>query len=250
MNASVALGIVAVVVVGTILIGLRGVRGVAMDPQEYILGGRRFGALLLWLLLAGEIYTTFTFLGAAGWAYGKGAPAYYILCYGTLAYVISFFLAPPIHRIARERGYLTGPDFFTDRYGNRALGALVALLGFVMLVPYVTLQLTGLQILVQIAGYGAIDPLGAVAVGFFLVAAFTYVAGLRGAAWASVVKDALVLLGVVFAGLALPAHFFGSPAGALDAVLHDHPNWLTIAGPLNYPFCDWELEALRRRLDR
>ena len=94
MNAGVALGIVAVVVVGTILIGLRGVRGVAMDPQEYIVGGRRFGALLLWLLLAGEIYTTFTFLGAAGWAYGKGAPAYYILCYGTLAYVISFFLAP------------------------------------------------------------------------------------------------------------------------------------------------------------
>ncbi|MBV8369053.1 MAG: sodium:solute symporter family protein [Candidatus Eremiobacteraeota bacterium] len=231
MNAAVALGIVAAVVLGTILIGLRGVRGVAMDPQEYIVGGRRFGALLLWLLLAGEIYTTFTFLGAAGWAYGKGAPAYYILCYGTLAYVISFFLAPPIHRIARERGYLTGPDFFTDRYGSRALGALVALLGFVMLVPYVTLQLTGLQILVQIAGYGSINPLGAVAVGFFLVAAFTYIAGLRGAAWASVVKDALVLLGVLFAGLVLPAHFFGSPAGALDAVLRDHPNWLTIAGP-------------------
>jgi len=231
VNAAVALGIVAAVVLGTILIGLRGVRGVAMDPQEYIVGGRRFGALLLWLLLAGEIYTTFTFLGAAGWAYGKGAPAYYILCYGTLAYVISFFLAPPIHRIARERGYLTGPDFFTDRYGSRALGALVALLGFVMLVPYVTLQLTGLQILVQIAGYGSINPLGAVAVGFFLVAAFTYIAGLRGAAWASVVKDALVLLGVLFAGLVLPAHFFGSPAGALDAVLRDHPNWLTIAGP-------------------
>jgi len=100
-----------------------------------------------------------------------------------------------------------------------------------MLVPYVTLQLTGLQILVQIAGYGTINPLGAVALGFFLVAAFTYIAGLRGAAWASVVKDALVLLGVLFAGLALPAHFFGSPAGALDAVLRDHPNWLTIAGP-------------------
>ena len=212
-------------------LGFLASRGKDMSLEQWTVGGRGFGAIFVFLLLAGEIYTTFTFLGAAGWAYGKGAPAYYILCYGTLAYVISFFLAPPIHRIARERGYLTGPDFFTDRYGSRALGALVALLGFVMLVPYVTLQLTGLQILVQIAGYGAINPLGAVAVGFFLVAAFTYVAGLRGAAWASVVKDALVLLGVLFAGLALPAHFFGSPAGALDAVLHDHPNWLAIAGP-------------------
>lgn len=231
MSAGVALAIVAVVVVATILLGLRGVRGVAMDPQEYIVGGRRMGALLLWLLLAGEIYTTFTFLGAAGWAYGKGAPAYYILCYGTLAYILSFFLAPPIHRIARERGYLTGPDFFADRYASKLLGALVALLGFVMLVPYVTLQLTGLQILLQIAGYGTFNPLAAVAIGFFVIAVFTFVAGLRGAAWASVAKDGLVLIGVIFAGIVLPSQFFGSPAGAMDAVLRDHPNWLTIAGP-------------------
>ena len=231
MNAAIALGIVAVVVVATIALGLRGVRGVTMDPQEYIVGGRRIGALLLWLLLAGEIYTTFTFLGAAGWAYGRGAPAYYILCYGTLAYIISFFLAPRVHRIARERGYLTGPDFFRDRYDSRLLGALVALLGFVMLVPYVTLQLTGLQILLQIAGFGSINALAAVAIGFFVIALFTFVAGLHGTAWASVAKDALVLVGVLFAGIVLPAHFFGSPAGAMDAVLRDHPGWLTIAGP-------------------
>jgi SSS family solute:Na+ symporter len=231
MNAQIALGIIAVVVIATIGLGLFGVRGVKMDPQEFIVGGRRIGPLLLWLLLAGEIYTTFTFLGAAGWAYGRGAPAYYILCYGTIAYVISFFLAPPIHRIARERGYLTGPDFFVDRYGSKLLGALVALLGFLMLVPYVTLQLTGLQILLQIAGYGAFNSLVAVAIGFFVVAIFTYVTGLRGTAFASIAKDLLVLLGVIFAGILLPIHFFGSPAGARDAVLRDHPNWLTLAGP-------------------
>jgi SSS family solute:Na+ symporter len=231
MNAAIALGIIAVVVLATLALGIAGVRGVKMDPQEYIVGGRRIGALLLWLLLAGEIYTTFTFLGAAGWTYGKGAQAYYILCYGTLAYVIAFFLTPAIHRISRERGLLTGPDFFTDRYGSKLLGALVALLGFVMLVPYVTLQLTGIQILVHIASFGAINPLLAVGIGFFLIAIFTYVVGLRGTAWASVAKDGLVLIGVIFAGIVLPSHFFGSPAGALDAVQRDHPGWLTIAGP-------------------
>ncbi len=231
MSAVVALAIVGAVIAGTLILGLLGVRGVRMNPSQYIVGGRSFGALLLWLLLAGETYTTFTFLGAAGWAYGRGAPAYYILCYGALAYILSYFLAPPIHRIARERGMLTGPDFFADRYASRPLGVLVALVGFVMLVPYATLQLTGVQILLRIAGYGAIDPLVAVAVAFALITLFTYVTGLRGAAWASVVKDALVLAGVVFAGIVLPVHFFGSPAGALDAVLRDHPGWLTIAGP-------------------
>ena len=232
MNAAVALAIVAVVVVATVALGVLSVRGIAMDPHEYIVGGRRFGALLLWLLLAGEIYTTFTFLGAAGWAYGKGAPAYYILCYGTIAYIISYFLAPPIHRIARERGFLTGPDYFRDRYGSRTLAGLVALLGFCMLVPYATLQLTGVQILLGIAGYGAFNPAVAVAVAFALITGFTYLTGLRGAATASIVKDGLVLLGVLFAGIVLPVHFFGSPAGALDAVQRDHPGWLTIAGPL------------------
>ncbi|HTJ25971.1 MAG TPA: sodium:solute symporter family protein [Candidatus Limnocylindria bacterium] len=231
MNPGIALGIIAAVVVGTIALGLFGVRGVRMDPHEYIVGGRRIGALLLWLLLAGEIYTTFTFLGAAGWAYGRGAPSYYILCYGTVAFILSYFFAPPLHRLARERGFLTGPDFFADRYGSRVLATIVALLGFVMLVPYATLQLTGVQILLRVAGYGAIDPLAAVGIAFALIAVFTYASGLRGAAWASVAKDGLVLIGVIFAGIVLPIHFFGSPAGAFDAVLRDHPGWLTIAGP-------------------
>ncbi len=100
-----------------------------------------------------------------------------------------------------------------------------------MLVPYVTLQLTGIQILVRIAGFGRINPLAAVAIAFFLIALFTFVAGLRGAAWAAVAKDGLVLIGVIFAGIVLPVHFFGSPAGALEAVQRDHPGWLTIAGP-------------------
>src|SRR5215831_13939487 len=60
-----------------------------MDLEQWTVGGRGFGALFVFLLMAGEIYTTFTFLGGSGFAYGKGAPAYYILCYGTLAYVIS-----------------------------------------------------------------------------------------------------------------------------------------------------------------
>ncbi|MEO7039576.1 MAG: sodium:solute symporter family protein, partial [Candidatus Elarobacter sp.] len=153
MNATVALGIVALVVVATIALGVRSVRGIAMNPQEYIVGGRRFGALLLWLLLAGEIYTTFTFLGGSGYAYGKGAPAYYILCYGCLAYVISYWLLPPIWRFAKERGLVSQPDFFVAKYNSHALGVLVSIVGIVALIPYMVLQLKGLGIIVATASY-------------------------------------------------------------------------------------------------
>ncbi len=219
---------VVVVLALTFGLGIYGVRRVTMDPEQYIVGGRSFGAVFLWLLLAGEIYTSFAFLGAAGWAYGRGAPAFYILCYGTIAYVLSYFLLPPIWRLAREHGFLTGPDLFVHQYRSRALGTLVALVGFVFLIPYVTLQLSGVQVLLRIAGYGALDSLAAVALAFMLVALFVFGTGLRGAAWASIVKDALVLLAVVFAGVVLPIHFFGSPAAVVDRVLVQYPHWMTL----------------------
>ncbi|HEU5480953.1 MAG TPA: sodium:solute symporter family protein, partial [Candidatus Tumulicola sp.] len=142
---AVALTIVAVLVLGTIALALFGVRNVRMDPQQFIVGGRSFGTVLLWVLMAGEIYTSFTFLGAAGWAYGFGAPAYYILAYGSCAYVIGYFLLPAIWRVGKERSLLTSPDFFADRYDSRALGVMAGIIQFGVMVPYVTLQLSGLQ---------------------------------------------------------------------------------------------------------
>ncbi|MGB6713944.1 MAG: sodium:solute symporter family protein, partial [Candidatus Cybelea sp.] len=192
-GATVALSIVAVVVLGTIAFALFGVRRIKMDPQQYIVGGRSFGTLFLWVLMAGEIYTTFTFLGIAGLSYSQGAPAYYILAYGTTAYIIAYFLTPAIWRVGKEHGLLTGPDFFEVRYGSRALTLGVAVLQFLMIVPYVSLQLSGLQILLRIAGYGMYDATVSVCIGFIVLALFVYGAGLRGTAWASVVKDVFVL---------------------------------------------------------
>lgn len=226
--AGVALTIVAVVILATIGLALAGVRRFKMDPQQYIVGGRSFGTLFLWVLLAGEIYTSFTFLGMAGWTYGMGAPAYYIFAYGTCGYVIGYFLLPAIWKVGRERGLLTGADFFQDRYASRALGVGVGIVQFLMIVPYVTLQLSGLQLLLRIAGYGTFDATVAVCVAFVLVALFVLTAGLRGTAWASIVKDALVLGAVIFAGIAIPVQFFGSPAKMLDQVLRVHPNFLTL----------------------
>ena len=122
--------------------------------------------------MAGEIYTTFTFLGGSGFAYGKGAPAYYILCYGTLAYVISYFMLPPIWRYAKENGLYSQSDFFVRKYASSTLGVIVSLVGLVALVPYLVLQLKGLGIIVEIAGYGAISSTLAIWIGAAIVAAY------------------------------------------------------------------------------
>ena len=108
--------------------------------------------------MAGEIYTTFTFLGGSGWAYGKGGPTYYIFCYGSLAYIISYWLLPPIWRYAREHRLISQPHFFPPNMTALSLGGLVALVGIVALIPYMVLQLKGLGIIVSTSSYGSISP--------------------------------------------------------------------------------------------
>ena len=231
MKSWIALLIILFIIVGTIGFGIFGVRRVKMSPAQFILGGRSFGTIFLWLLSAGEVYTSFTFLGAAGWAYSRGAPAFYILCYLTVSCITIFFYMPPVWRIARQHGLLTNADYFAHQYQSRALGFLTGLVGVVFMIPYITLQLTGIQILLQIAGYGAINSVLAAGGAFGLIIGFVLISGLRGAAWASLVKDALVLAGVIFAGIVLPIHFFGSPQEVISRVLQIHPNWMTLAGP-------------------
>ncbi len=243
-NALIALGIVALVVGGTIAFALASVKRLASDPREYVVAGRSFGAFFLWLLLAGEVYTAFTFLGAAGWAYSFGAAAFYILAYGTIGFVIGYFLLPALNAVGHARGLLTSADFFRDRFGSRALGIAVGALQFVLLVPYVTLQLTGLQILLTIAGYNAYNATAGVAIAFLLMALFVFTAGLRGMAWASIVKDGLVLLAVIFAGIVIPAHFFGSVGAMFDRLVQLHPQMLTFPTTLTNHSLIWYLSTV------
>jgi solute:Na+ symporter, SSS family len=157
-------------------------RGRQMGLGQWTVAGRSFGAPLVFLLMAGEIYTTFAFLGGSGFAYGRGGPVYYILCYATLAYVMSYFMLPPIWRYARDHGLYSQADFFASKYESRWLGALVSLVGIVALVPYLVLQFKGLGIIVEAAGYGAIGATPAVWIGAAVATAYVMVSGVRGSA--------------------------------------------------------------------
>jgi SSS family solute:Na+ symporter len=55
-----------------------------------------------------------------------GFAAYYILGYGTLAYVLSYYLLPAVWRFATPRRLVSQADVFTSAYGSRALGVLVS----------------------------------------------------------------------------------------------------------------------------
>ena len=206
---SSALVIIALFTAFALYLGLRAKRGHDMSLEQWTVGGRSFGTAFVFLLMAGEIYTTFTFLGGSGFAYGKGAPVYYILAYGSLAYILSYWMLPPIWRFAKAQRLISQPHFFARKYDSPALGVLVALVGVAALIPYLVLQLKGLGIIVATTSYGAISSTSAVWIGAAVVTCYVIVSGVRGSAWNSVVKDTLILAIVLFLGIYLPIHYYG-----------------------------------------
>src|SRR6185437_574073 len=177
---AVALTVILIIVVCGSAIGFYAGTRHKMSLEQWTVGSRGFGALLMWLLMAGETYTTFTFLGASGWAYSRGGPALYILAYMPLAYVISFFILPPIWEVGRKYRLQTQADFFQIRYGSKALSAFVALVGVVFIIPYLQLQLVGLGIIVEVSSFGGIHRTPAMIFAFAIVAAFVFTSGVRG----------------------------------------------------------------------
>jgi len=179
------------------------------------------------MTLAGEIYTTFTFLGGSGWAYGRGAPTYYILAYGSLAYILSYWMLPPIWRYAKKERLVSQSHFFAKKYDSPSLGALVAAVGVAALVPYLVLQFQGLGIIVTVASYGSISSSAAIWIGAATVTIYVMVSGMRGVAWNAVVKDILILAVVIFLGVYLPMHYYGGFSEMFRAIDAAKPGFLT-----------------------
>jgi len=226
----VALTIISIIVATGSFIGLYAGTRRKMDLEQWIVGDRGFGMLLVWLLTAGEIYTTFTFLGASGWAYSKGGPVLYILAYQALMNVVAFFVLPPVWEISRKYRLQTQADFFQVRYNNKYLSAFVALVGIVFIVPYLQLQLTGLGMIVEVASYGAIHRTPAMILAFLIVAAFVLTSGIRGVAWVSVLKDILLLFSAIFVGVAIPYIYFGGIGKMFTELVRVKPAHLTMPG--------------------
>jgi SSS family solute:Na+ symporter len=227
---NVALLIILATIVFSAAVGISAGRKVKMNLENWTVGGRRFGVVLIWLLMAGEIYTTFTFLGASGWAYSRGAPTFYILIYGTLAYTASFFILPAVWKAGKRFGLHTQPDFFIQRYESRSLGVMVAVIGVVSIIPYLQLQLTGLGFIVEVSSNGAIRSNVAILLAFVLTCAFVFTSGIRGAAWVSVIKDVLMIAAVAIVGIGVPRLLFGSHGRMFRALAETHPGHLVFPG--------------------
>jgi SSS family solute:Na+ symporter len=211
----------------SIFLGIKARKGKDMSLEQWTVGGRGFGTIFVFLLMAGEIYTTFTFLGGSGWAYGKGAPTFYILEYGCLAYILSYWLLPAIWKYAKEHNLMSQSDFFVSKYKSPYLGVLVSIVGVIALIPYLVLQLKGLGLIVSESSYGTISPTIAIWIGVISVTVYVMISGIHGSAWTAVIKDIMILGVVLFLGIYLPYHYYGGYQPMFEAIDQAKPGFLT-----------------------
>ncbi|MFH9133185.1 sodium:solute symporter [Streptomyces sp. NPDC017524] len=232
MNAAVATSVFAVFMVATVALGLLALRGRGKGGglAEWSVGGRSLGPVFIWVLMAGEGYTSFSYLGAAGWGYNYGAPVLYVVAYMSCGYAIGYVVGPMLWGYARRHGLVGITDMVAHRFGRPWLGAVVAVLATVFLLPYIQLQITGMGVVLSVISYGAVSLNWAYFAAFAVTTGFVVVSGLRGSAWVSVLKDVLVIVTLGFLALYVPLHYFDGYGPFLDRLVTEKSDWLTLPG--------------------
>src|SRR6185437_3250360 len=120
--------------------------------DEWGLGGRQFGTWITWFLIGGDFYTAYTVIAVPALVYAVGAYGFFALPYTIIVYPIVFLIMPRLWKVCRQHDYLTAADFVEDRYRSKSLALAVAITGIVATMPYIALQLIGIQVV--IAGLG------------------------------------------------------------------------------------------------
>ncbi|MGH3151197.1 MAG: monocarboxylate uptake permease MctP [Streptosporangiaceae bacterium] len=176
-----------------------------MHLNEWGLGGRSFGTFIAWFLLGGDLYTAYTFIAVPAAVFGAGAvTGFFAVSYTIIVFPIALVFLPRLWSIARAHNYITPADFVRGRYGSRGLSLATAITGIVALMPYIALQLVGIQAVLTVMGVGASSTNTYVKdlplfVAFAVLAIYTYVSGLRAPALIAFVKDTLVYVMIIVA---------------------------------------------------
>ncbi len=230
-------------------------RGDALDSlDEWGLGGRGFGTFISWFLIGGDIYTAYTFVAVPALLYAGNMVGFFAVPYTIILYPIIFVFLPRLWSVSHRHGYVTPADFIQGRYDSRPLALVVALTGILATMPYIALQLVGIQVVLQVMGIGTNSgswfardlPLF---IAFAVLAAYTYASGLRAPALIAFVKDTLIYIVIIVAVIYLPMKLGGwggifssakdAFASANDAaVASGKPPSAGIipAGPLNWAY--------------
>lgn len=205
---------VMITVFGVILIGVSAIGFIAARwrpgnlnrLQEWGLAGRHFGLIISWFLIGGDLYTAYAYLAVPGFVFNEGALGFYAVAFLSLVFPIAYIFLPRFWILARHRGYVTAADFVLDQFGSRFLALLIAITGILATLPYIALQILGIEMVIFQLG---IPTELSLVIAFVILSAYTFYSGLRAPAVISIVKDVLIWIVALVIFIVVPSKLGG-----------------------------------------
>jgi len=214
----------------TLGIGVAAGRRASKGVQGYVAGDRDFGLLVMYFVTGASVFSSFAFLGGPGWAYSRGAAAFYILAYGVLGMTTWYWMGPKAAALGRRFGYVTQAQLIVGRFPSRSLSLLIAVLTVAAFIPYVTIQMRGAAIVIEAVTEGHIPIWLGALVAYGVVVAYVLTSGVAAVGWTNTFQGIFMLVVAWALGLYLPIHLYGS-VGEMFAQIHaSNPEFLKLPG--------------------
>ncbi|WP_432695259.1 sodium:solute symporter family protein [Marinobacterium sp. YM272] len=229
-NSVIVTGITLAYMAIMLWIGLRARSQNGSSLESYAAGGRHVGVIVLFFILGAEIFSAFAFLGAPGWVYKNGAPAFYILAYLSLVPIMIWLVGPRARELGSKRGYLTHGDMLSDHYSSKPLGIFAGLVGVAASVPYLTIQIAGAGMLFEAATDGLVPFWLGALIALVVTTVYVFCSGLSGIGWTNLVQGVMMIAIAWFLGVAIPDRIYGGVGEMFTQIQQQAPEYLTMPG--------------------
>jgi SSS family solute:Na+ symporter len=214
----------------TLTIGLLAGRRSSDSVTGYVAADRSFGLLVMYFVTGASVFSAFAFLGGPGWAYSRGAAAFYILAYGALGMAPFYWVGPRIAELGRRHGFVTQAQLITGRFPSRGLSAAIALLSLIAFVPYVTIQMRGAGIVIEAVTDGHVPLWLGALVAYGIVITYVLSAGAMAVGWTNTFQGIFMIVIAWTLGLYLPIRLYGGVGPMFEQIAAARPELLVPPG--------------------
>ena len=224
----------------SLVMGILPGRKVSRSVTGYVAGDRGMNVIILYFVLGASIFSSFAFLGAPGWAYARGAAAFYIIAYGIIGMVPLYFLGPKAREAGIRFGFVTQAEMLAHRFGNRWLSVLLAFLSVLVFIPYLTLQMKGAGYILKTISEGHIPLWLGAAITYAVVIIYVLFSGVMGVGWTNTFQGLFMMAVAWFLGLYLPRVFYGGVGSMFEAIAASEKASLLVAPGLKGDGTPWD----------
>lgn len=223
----------------SLIMGVLPGRRVSGGVTGFVAGDRAMNVVVLYFVMGASVFSSFAFLGGPGWAYSRGAAAFYILAYGVVGMVPLYFFGPRARRLGARFGFVTQAELLAHRYQSRALSVLLALLSVAAFVPYLTLQMKGAGFILAVISEGRVEPWVGAALAYGVVLVYVLASGVMGVGWTNTFQGIFMMAVAWFLGLYLPYELYGGVGAMFTAIAESERAGLLSAPGLDPAGATW-----------